>query len=104
MIIDFSDDYSQRMIVLEEVIIYIGSEPWFFNKFWRQVFCYYILSWNTAYLIFGIYGYIRFKEYYDRPPPNFLDKTLLVYEKFDNFKDFWFVFFCVHSTLIFLGL
>lgn len=104
MIIDFTDDYSGREIVQEEVIIKIGSEPWWFNAFWRKVFCGYILSWNTAYVIFGWYGYNRFQGYYKRPPPTLLDRALLVYEKIDNAKDLWFVFFCVHSTLIFLGL
>ena len=104
MIIDFTGEYSQREIFQDQVLIKIGSEPWFFNWFWRFVFCSYILSWNTAYLIFGIYGFIRFKGYYERPPPNKLDNALLYYEKFDNFKDLWFVFVVVHSTLIFIAL
>ena len=104
MIIDFTSEHSQREILQEEVQIQIASEPWWFSEFWRRTFCAYIISWNVAYVTIALYAYKNFQGYCCRPQPTMFDKYILAYEKFDIFKDTYFVFFVNHSFWIVSGL
>ena len=92
-------------LLLEDIELRIGSEPWWFNQFWRKLLVIILPLWAFTYIFFAGYGYCNFKGYAKKKLGKIFcikDKWWIYPEYFNHTKDLWYFFRRDHSHIFVL--